>query len=140
MSALPAPGRRIGNPPHVLLVDDEAFVLRALERIMQASGFQATSAGGATEALAAVRRGGIDVVVSDLWMPERNGLDLLQEVRALDPSLPVILLSGSATDVIVQTASALGVFSFLRKPLRAVELQQTVDAALAARCGRTFAL
>jgi DNA-binding NtrC family response regulator len=128
----------ISQPPWILLVDDEPFVLRALERIMDATGFRSCSAGSADDALAIARDGRFDAVVSDLWMPERTGLDLLGDLRSLDRTLPVILLSGSATDTIVQTASELGVFSFLRKPLRVIELQQTVDLALAARCGRTI--
>jgi DNA-binding NtrC family response regulator len=123
------------SAPRVLLVDDDPLVLSALEELVAAIGFDPVAVDSADAGLRHVRLGGLDVVVSDLAMPGRSGLDLLREVRVFDAALPVILISGRATDASIEAAVVLGVFRFLRKPGGVAALPATIAAALDHRRG-----
>src|SRR5690349_11699654 len=78
----------------VVVVDDEPPMLRALERSLGGS-FQVAAFGAAEQAMERVREGGVSVVLSDIGMPGMSGIELLGAVRAIDPDLPVVLITGS---------------------------------------------
>jgi DNA-binding NtrC family response regulator len=119
--------------PRVLLVDDDHLVLSTLQELIAEVGYDAIAVDNADAGLVHVRLGGLDVVVCDVAMPGRSGLDLLREVRCFDAGLPVILISGRATDEAVAAAVVLGAFRFLRKPTGVAELPATISAALDTR-------
>jgi two-component system cell cycle sensor histidine kinase/response regulator CckA len=84
----------------ILVVDDEPAVRRFASRVLSEEGFLVEEAVDGADALRRVRHSAasVDVVVSDVVMPRLNGVDLLRELATLRPSLPVILMSGYATD------------------------------------------
>lgn len=104
---------------HVLIVDDEAEIREALESILTEEGYIVTTAATAGEALELIRDAAYDVVLLDIWLPDRDGLDALQEIRQLDAaSLPeVIIISGHGTIESAVRATKLGAYDFLEKPL-----------------------
>jgi two-component system nitrogen regulation response regulator NtrX len=104
---------------HVLIVDDEAEIREALESILREEGYLVTTAATAGEALELIRDAAYDVVLLDIWLPDRDGLDALQEIRQIDAaSLPeVIIISGHGTIESAVRATKLGAYDFLEKPL-----------------------
>ena len=84
---------------HVLIVDDEAEIRESLESILREEGYLVTTAATATEALELLRDAAYDVVLLDIWLPDRDGLDTLSEIRQIDSAnVPeVIIISGHGT-------------------------------------------
>jgi len=72
--------------PHILVVDDDKLVRRSAARALTGAGFRATECRDALAALAALEVGDVDGILSDIHMPEMDGLQLLRAVRARDPS------------------------------------------------------
>ena len=83
-----------GNGQSVLVVDDEPVVRRIVADLLESLGYRALQASGGMEALQAVRSGKVDVVVSDLSMPDMDGAELCRALRAEYPAFPVVFLSG----------------------------------------------
>ena len=114
----------------VLLVDDEPDFLRALARYLSFGPHRVETLTTASEAIRRIRRGGVDVVVSDITMPEMSGLELLRAIREYEPDLPVVLVTGlpaleSATEAIDH-----GAFKYLVKPVDPKALTSTVEQAI----------
>jgi two-component system cell cycle sensor histidine kinase/response regulator CckA len=88
-----------GSGWSVLLVDDEGAVRRFAMRVLEREGFKIHEASDGAEALDLLRKGvaAFDVVVSDIVMPNLNGVELLLHLKSSHPELPVILMSGYAT-------------------------------------------
>jgi two-component system, NtrC family, nitrogen regulation response regulator NtrX len=104
---------------HVLIVDDEAEIRESLEDILREEGYIVTSSATATEALELVRDANYDVVLLDIWLPDRDGLETLGEIRAMEPgNMPeVVIISGHGTIEAAVRATKLGAYDFLEKPL-----------------------
>jgi len=104
---------------HVLIVDDEAEIRDSLESILREENYLVTTAATATEALELLRDAAYDVVLLDICLPDRDGLDALIEIRQLEPSnVPeVIIISGHGTIEAAVRATKLGAYDFLEKPL-----------------------
>ncbi|MHB1022745.1 MAG: sigma-54-dependent transcriptional regulator [Acidobacteriaceae bacterium] len=104
---------------HVLIVDDEADIRSSLEGILQEEGYTVTTSGTATEALDLLRDAVYDVVLLDIWLPDRDGLEMLAEIRKLESEdVPeVIIISGHGTIETAVRATKLGAYDFLEKPL-----------------------
>ena len=104
---------------HVLIVDDEADIRSSLENILHEEGYVVTTAGTAAEAMELLRDAVYDVVLLDIWLPDRDGLDVLSEIQTLDrDNVPqVVIISGHGTIEAAVRATKLGAFDFLEKPL-----------------------
>ena len=104
---------------HVLIVDDEAEIRDSLESILREEDYLVTAAATATEALALLRDAAYDVVLLDIWLPDRDGLETLNEIRQMESSdVPeVIIISGHGTIEAAVRATKLGAYDFLEKPL-----------------------
>ncbi len=104
---------------HVLIVDDEAEIRESLGEILREEGYIVTSTATASEALVLLRDASYDVVLLDIWLPDRDGLEVLTEIRSLEiESTPeVIIISGHGTIETAVRATKLGAFDFLEKPL-----------------------
>ena len=104
---------------HVLIVDDEADIRESLSSILADEDYVVTTAATATEALELIRDASYDVVLLDIWLPDRDGLDTLADIRKLDPTrIPeVIIISGHGTIEAAVRATKLGAYDFLEKPL-----------------------
>ena len=115
----------------ILVVDDEPAVRRFASRVLAEEGFLVEEAADGADALYRVRRGGpaVDVVVSDVVMPRLNGVLLLRELAAQHPSLPVILMSGYATDQLDEMGIA-APCGILTKPFSGERLVEEVRRCL----------
>lgn len=106
-----------------MLVDDEPGVLKALSLILKAARCEVTPFSSPGEVLEFLRKGDHpDVILSDLRMPDLNGIELLQSVRASGCSTPFILMSGHASSEDVASAKAQSLTAFLGKPFNPQEL------------------
>ena len=115
---------------HVLIVDDEPEIRRSLEGILQEEGHAAVSAATAAEALTLLRDVEYDVVLLDIWLPDRDGLEVLSEIREMhaEQAPEVVMISGHGTIEAAVRATKLGAFDFLEKPL-GLELRQAAHRA-----------
>ena len=104
---------------HVLIVDDEADIRTSLEAILQEEGYAVATTGTADEALALLRDASYDAVLLDVWLPDRDGLELLAEIRAgaTEDTPEIIMISGHGTIESAVRATKLGAYDFLEKPL-----------------------
>jgi len=104
---------------HVLIVDDEADIRRSLASILEEEGYIVTTAATAGEALALLSDAVYDVVLLDIWLPDRDGLEALGDIRKMDQaSVPeVVIISGHGTIEAAVRATKLGAYDFLEKPL-----------------------
>ncbi len=120
---------------HVLIVDDEAEIRRSLEEILREEGYAVASVGTAAEAVAETRDAVYDVLLLDIWLPDRDGLEVLAELSTLDAeSRPeIIVISGHATIETAVRATKLGAFDFLEKPLTLDRTLILVKNAMEAR-------
>jgi two-component system nitrogen regulation response regulator NtrX len=104
---------------HVLIVDDEAEIRQSLEEILKEEGYAVTSSASGEEALVLLRDAAYDVVLLDIWLPGKDGLEILSEIRTLESeSRPeVVIISGHGTIETAVKATKLGAYDFLEKPL-----------------------
>ena len=117
----------------ILLVEDEDPVRAVNSRALSARGYTVLEAASGLEALAIVREGAqeIDLVVSDVVMPEMDGPTLLREVRKHQPDLKVIFVSGYAEDAFRKNLPEGETFNFLPKPFSLKQLVETVKKTMA---------
>jgi two-component system, NtrC family, nitrogen regulation response regulator NtrX len=102
--------------PSILIVDDEANIRSSLEAALGREGYEVANAGSAAEARVQLREA-FDIVLLDVWLPDGSGLDLLAELTAAAPQTVAIMMSGHATIDAAVTATRLGAFDFLEKPI-----------------------
>lgn len=114
----------------VLVVDDDPSVLEPTARILKGFGYQVIACGRGADALDRFRAEKIDVMLTDVMMPEMSGLDLLARVRSFDPEIPVIMMTGYAELDMTIEAIRHGVFDFLLKPFKPEHLAHSVAKAV----------
>src|ERR1700744_3681229 len=104
---------------HILIVDDEAEIRESLGEILKDDVYAVTTTATAAEALVLLRDASYDVMLLDIWLPDRDGLEVLTEVRslAIESTPEVIIISGHGTIETAVRATKLGAFDFLGKPL-----------------------
>ncbi|SPF52952.1 Acetoacetate metabolism regulatory protein AtoC [Candidatus Sulfopaludibacter sp. SbA4] len=118
------------NLAHLLIVDDDANTLASLARAFRLAGHEATVCDNAGRALDLVKSQPFDMMLSDVVMPGKDGLALLQDLRNLGIALPVVMISGQANIEMAVRATRLGAIDFLEKPLSTDKLLLTVDNVL----------
>jgi two-component system response regulator AtoC len=115
----------------VLLVDDDPGVLFALSELLEAQGHTAVTSESGQEALG--RLDDVDVVVSDLAMPGMSGLELMDQVLAVDPQLPFLLLTAHGSEKTAVAAMKRGAYDYLSKPFDNDEISHGIQRALETR-------
>lgn len=119
----------------ILVIDDNSEFRDILRTHLEANGHRIVVAGNGEEGLALLERGGIDMVLTDILMPQRDGLEVLREARRRWPGLPVIAVSGGGwikANELLGMAERLGADQVLQKPVRRDDLLKAVDEALQA--------
>ena len=120
----------------ILVIDDDPHFLRVLSRILSGEKFQVTPAAGACEAIELLRANRYDLVISDLRMPDYDGLNLLQEVRRGGNQVPIIILTAyGEVDTYLEAMNA-GATEYLNKPINSDELVRVVRSCLRAHSAR----
>src|SRR4051812_14138633 len=101
----------------ILVADDERGILDVMERVFERRGHEVETFGDGASACEALEAGSYDLVISDLRMPGKNGLEVLAAAKARRPGVPVIIVSGSTEAEDRAEAEKLGVYTMLHKPV-----------------------
>jgi two-component system nitrogen regulation response regulator NtrX len=115
---------------NILIVDDEANTLASLSRAFRLAGHEAVVCDNAERALELARSQPFDLILSDVVMPRRDGLALLEDLKTAGVTAPVVMMSGQAHIEMAVRATRLGALDFLEKPLSTEKLLVTVENAL----------
>jgi DNA-binding NtrC family response regulator len=115
---------------HLLLVDDDPNTLASLSRAFRLAGHEATVCDNAARAVELIRTESFDVILSDVVMPGKSGLELLDDLKKAGVKTPIVLISGQANIEMAVKATKLGALDFLEKPLSTDKLLVTVENAL----------
>jgi two-component system, NtrC family, nitrogen regulation response regulator NtrX len=120
----------VAHKAHLLIVDDEANTLASLSRAFRLEGHEATVCDNAVRALELAKAQAFDLILSDVVMPGKDGLTLLEELKAHAIPTPVVMMSGQAHIEMAVRATRLGALDFLEKPISTEKLLLTVENAL----------
>ena len=117
----------------ILIVDDDPYFLRVLGRILSGEDFQVKTAEGASQAARILRENSFDLVISDLRLPDGDGLSILQEIRKAGREIPVVILTAyGEVDNYLEAMNA-GATEYLNKPVKSDELIAVVRNCLRSR-------
>jgi two-component system nitrogen regulation response regulator NtrX len=115
---------------HLLLIDDDPNTLASLARAFRLAGHEATVCDNALRAVELLQEAHFDLILSDVVMPGKSGLELLEELKKAGVQTPIVLISGQANIEMAVKATRLGALDFLEKPVSTDKLLITVDNAL----------
>jgi two-component system nitrogen regulation response regulator GlnG len=122
----------MSTPPTVLVADDDRAIRTVLTQALGRNGYQVRATGHALTLWRWVEEGEGDLVITDVMMPDDNGLDLLPRMKRIRPDLRVVVMSAQSTLMTAVKAAQRGAFEYLPKPFDLNELLAVVDRALAA--------
>ncbi len=118
-------------PEKILVVDDEPDMLRLLSMILRdKTAYDVTTTNNPVEALELARKGGFDILITDLKMPGLDGIELLNAVRGFDPDIPIIIITAYATAESAAEAMDKNAFDFITKPFRKEQIIFTIEKAV----------
>src|SRR5271155_5062806 len=120
-------------PHRVLVIDDDASLRFTLEAVLSDAGLSVDVATGGAAGLAAFEARGADVVLTDLAMPNVDGMQVLTGIRAQDPSVPVLMLTAHGSERVAVAAMKAGAYDYLPKPFDPDELVLSVKRAIETR-------
>ncbi len=115
--------------PSILVVEDDAAVSQTLAALLEAEGYPVHAAQSSGEALDLLARNSYPIIVSDIYLDERSGLDILRRAKALNPDAAVILMTAKGSLESVLEATRAGAFDYLAKPFPLERLAQMVKSA-----------
>lgn len=116
----------------ILVVDDQESMRSMLSDLLDMMGHLTFTASGGPEALEKLREQSIDLVITDLNMPEMDGMELTKRIKSASPRLPVIVITGYGTFHTERQVLASGADGYIPKPCTIHRVQETVNAALGA--------
>src|SRR5215470_10564394 len=123
-------GMSSGNGARILIVDDDPGLREAYAEVLQYGGYSVTRADGGRAAVEALDRQHFDVILTDISMPDMDGLQLLRTVRQRDLDVPVVLMTGNPQVETAVEALDQGALRYLMKPVGEEALCQTVSEAV----------
>lgn len=118
------------NQPRILVVDDQQIILFLLETHLRQAGFTPLLAASGAEALALLQDHPVDLMITDLIMPEMGGLELMERVRTLHPEIPIIVITTNGSVEGAVEAMRRGAYDYLEKPYNPDDLRITIQRAL----------
>ena len=124
---------RRADGQRVLFIDDEAVLCRSVASLLERLGYRVTARTDPAEALDLFQKNpqAFDVVLTDLTMPGLTGVDVAREVQKLDPTKPILMMSGFNSTWTAEALRAVGVVELIKKPLGAVQLSETLASVIA---------
>ena len=117
----------------ILVVDDELSMREFLTILLEKEGFSTCSAADAKTAVKLVQDEKIDLVISDIRMPDMNGLELLERVKEINSALPFLMITAYASPEDAVTAMKGGAYDYITKPFKVEEIKSVIHSALSAR-------
>lgn len=120
-----------GQPYRILIVDDEEWIREVFRDFCGfTDAFEVELAADGQEALAKIKANDYDLVTLDLIMPEMSGLEALAEIKKASPRMPIMVITGNATDKVVNQAGVLGACRVMYKPIQLENFIAEVSSAL----------
>jgi DNA-binding response OmpR family regulator len=116
------------GPKRVLVIDDEAVLRGLLRDMLEVCGYDADIAEDGAAGIARFQQHHYDAVITDLLMPRMNGFEVAAALRIIDPSIAIIMLTGSAPELTARRARESGLI-LLHKPVALGDLEAAIDAA-----------
>lgn len=121
----------------ILLVEDEELLRAGVQEMLEIQGYKVITAPDGQQALASLAAEAIDLIITDLVMPQLNGIDFVQRLRTQHPDVPVIVVSGSTRNVMqrygIDTIQVPGADASFPKPFKGVDLIAQIEQLLAGR-------
>ena len=114
----------------ILIVDDEESILQSLDGILSDEGFEVISAQSSAEAMEKIEEEIPDLVLLDIWMPGKDGIETLADMKETYPNIQVVMMSGHGTIETAVKATKMGAYDFIEKPLSLEKLLLSVNNAL----------
>jgi DNA-binding NtrC family response regulator len=127
----------MGIPGSILVVEDDEFVGNSLKWLLTDEGYHVSVATDGKQALAVIEQTAFDLVITDLRMPDVDGIEVLRHVKRTSPLTPVIVLTGYGTVDAAVSALEAGAFDFLTKPCDDLEMKFKIINALTMKDLRT---
>src|SRR5262245_14194572 len=117
----------------VLIIDDEEEIRESIELLLNSEGISTTTAATGEEGLSRIENTSFDVVLLDLMLPGRSGMDVQKDVKRIDPTLPVIIITAIGSVETAVTAIKQGAFDYITKPWNNEKLVVIVNNAIKQR-------
>jgi len=119
----------------ILVIDDEAAVRHVIGEMLTAAGHTVVQAANGKHGLDVFQQHAPDLIITDLIMPEKEGTQAIVELRRIDPSLPILAISGSSAHhgKLLDVALKFGANAILSKPFHAADLLKAVDSLIPSR-------
>ena len=114
----------------ILVIDDEAGIRRSLEIHLRGAGYEVCAADTFGGGIGQVLSGGFDLIICDLKLPDKSGIDIIRELKAQNANTPVVALSGFQDSHMIEQAKAAGAIEYLVKPCPRQTLLETVRRVL----------
>ena len=114
----------------ILIIDDAAETRNSIRRTLEWNGFAVAQAGNGIEALDVLKNTDVDVIITDVFMPEMEGIETIRHLRAEHPEVPIIVMTGALNEVYVHIGVKLGAVCGLSKPFSTEELLTAIDTAI----------
>jgi YesN/AraC family two-component response regulator len=117
----------------ILVIDDEEMILETVRQILEKDAHEVSLAGNGREGMQYLSANDTDIVITDIIMPEKEGLETILEIKTRYPDIKIIAMSGGGriqSSEYLRAAEVFGVNAVLRKPFRAASLAEAVDTCL----------
>lgn len=121
------------EPQHILVADDEPSIRHMLQTVLKLNGYRVTTARTGREALAMAQTMKFDAIISDVYMPDGDGLEVVRELRAISRTIPIILMTAQGSLDLAVRAVAEGASDFIAKPFEMAALMALLKRYLAAQ-------
>ena len=117
-------------PKTILVIDDEPNYQNMMEFLFSSEGFRVLKASSGVEALEILKREEVELIITDMKMPQMDGLDLAKAVKEMCPSMPIVLMTGFSIESRVQEALNINAKACLHKPFSIDEMKEVVHGIL----------
>ena len=115
---------------HILIVDDDRQLRIALEKIFRKDGYSVSTASNGIEACELVAQDEYDLIITDIRMPEKSGIELLNSIKKYDPEIPIIVMTAYGEPLSYQNAMEKGAIEYIHKPIKKDAILEIVRNAL----------
>jgi DNA-binding NtrC family response regulator len=126
----------MSSTPRVLIVDDEERFRNTMCKLLTVRGVAAETADSGMKALEVLKSGAYDVLILDVRMPDMSGVDVLAEIRKINPEVEVIIMTGYASVDTAKEIMRLGAYDYMLKPYDTEQLVEKIEAAFDRKMAR----
>src|SRR5262249_14499072 len=119
-----------GNKAKILIIDDDPSALEVTDFHLKSEGFEVVTTESGEEGARMAEQGQFDLVLTDLQLPDLDGLEIVKRLKESVPYLPIIMISGYGSDTKAREATRKGAFFFVEKPIKYDDLLLLIEKAL----------